>query len=329
MCHQASYAHKSLWHLLCFALSALSMPDLPIVHHPDYEAADFPAGHRFPMAKFRLLPEVLMREGLAAPGTFHMPEPASTEALRRVHDGAYVDAVAAGTVPREIERAIGLPMTASVGLRGATATGGTMLAAKLAMEHGISCNTAGGSHHAGRAHGAGFCVFNDVAVAAADLLARGLATRILIFDCDVHQGDGTADIFRDEPRVVTISLHGANNYPPQKQTSVLDVPLPDGVMDQAYMAALRHSLHQANGLGPFDFVFYNGGVDPHAQDVLGRLSLTDDGLASRDRAIIHHFRNQNVPVCGVIGGGYMKDHLAVASRHAILHRVAARYLQET
>ncbi|MEO0497131.1 MAG: histone deacetylase [Pseudomonadota bacterium] len=304
------------------------MPDLPIVHHPDYEAADFPPSHRFPMAKFRHLPEVLMLEGLAAPGTFLLPEPAPREALCRVHDVTYVDAVRAGAVPKPVERAIGLPMTPSVGLRGATATGGTMLAAQLAMERGIACNTAGGSHHAGRAHGAGFCVFNDVAVAAADLLARHIAGHILIFDCDVHQGDGTADIFRDEPRVVTVSMHGANNYPAQKQASVLDVPLPDAMGDDSYMRVLQETLRAADQLGPYDIVFYNAGVDPHVEDVLGRLSLTDNGLALRDHLVIDHFRTRNVPVCGVIGGGYMKDHLAVASRHAILHRVAARYLQK-
>ncbi|MEO0635439.1 MAG: histone deacetylase [Pseudomonadota bacterium] len=304
------------------------MPDLPIVHHPDYEASDFPQSHRFPMAKFRLLPEVLMREGLAAPGTFLLPEPATPEMLYRVHDPAYVDAVMSASVSRDVERMIGLPMTPSVGLRGATATGGTVLAAVLAMEHGLACNTAGGSHHAGRKHGAGFCVFNDVAVAVADLLARGVAQRVLVFDCDVHQGDGTADIFRTDPRVVTVSLHGENNYPALKQNSVLDVPLADGLDDADYMSVLRQTLKTADRLGPYDLVFYNAGVDPHAEDLLGRLALTDDGLAERDRTVIRHFRGQGLPVCGVIGGGYMKDHLAVARRHAILHRVAAQFLQE-
>jgi acetoin utilization deacetylase AcuC-like enzyme len=300
------------------------MPDLKIIHHPAYEADDFPAGHRFPMAKFRYLPEVLMREGLAAPGTFIMPEPASREALLRVHDRDYVESVLAGSVPRHVERAIGLPMSESVGLRGAFATGGTMLAAHLCLEFGIACNTAGGSHHAKRKHGAGFCVFNDVAVAAADVLAHGLARRIIIFDCDVHQGDGTAEIFKNEPAIHTVSLHGANNYPPQKERSTRDVELPDGTSDKAYLDVLDRELKRLDQQA-CDIAFYNAGVDPHDDDLLGRLSMSDGGLFERDMRVLAYFRQRQIPVCGVIGGGYMKDHLAVASRHATLHRAASHF----
>jgi acetoin utilization deacetylase AcuC-like enzyme len=241
-----------------------------------------------------------------------------------VHDAEYVDSMLEGHASRQVERAIGLPITASVGRRGARATGGTLLAAELALQNGIVCNTAGGSHHAKRAHGAGFCVFNDVAVAAADLLARSVVSRVLIFDCDVHQGDGTAEIFEHDGRVHTISLHGEKNYPAQKEKSDRDVPLPDGIEDEAYTKILHTELERSEGFAA-DIVFYNAGVDPHKDDLLGRLSLTDDGLFKRDKAVISHFLGRGLPVCGVIGGGYMKDHLAVASRHATLHRAAAHF----
>ena len=297
---------------------------LPIVHNPAYDA-NFSPNHRFPMSKYRLLADAIMAEGLAGPGDFHVPAPAPKAWVKLAHDPAYVDQVYAFTVPREIEKAIGFDVTERTAIRAQCATAGTVMAARLALEHGIACNTAGGSHHAGRMHGAGFCTFNDVGVAANVLLATGEAARILVVDCDVHQGDGTADIFAGEPRVFTFSLHGARNYPARKIPGDLDMELPDGTGDAAYLAALAEALGQIGQRFLPDLVFYNGGVDAHHADRLGRLALTDEGLRARDRMVLYHFRERGIPVCGVIGGGYARDMAGLGERHAILFEVAAEF----
>ncbi len=209
--------------------------------------------------------------------------------------------------------------------RAQLAAGGTILAARLALASGIACNTAGGSHHARFAHGAGFCTFNDVAVAALVLIAEGLASKVLIVVLDVHQGDGTADILAREPRAFTFSMHGERNYPARKIASDLDVALPDGTGDAAYLGRLGEILPVLSRAAAWDIVFYNAGVDPHAEDRLGRLSLSDDGLRARDRLTIGYFRERGIPVCGVIGGGYSRDIAALAARHAILFEVAAEF----
>nr|WP_232372693.1 histone deacetylase [Acuticoccus mangrovi] len=278
-----------------------------------------PDGHRFPMGKFAAIAAVLSDLGFAP---FHTPAPAPAEWIALAHDRAYVDQVLAGSVPRPIEREIGLPMNERVGLRSRTACAGTTLTARLAMEHGIACNTAGGSHHARAEHGAGFCVFNDVAVAIRVLQADGLIHRALVFDCDVHQGDGTARIFADDPSVATISLHAAANYPVRKATSTLDLALADGMEDDDYLAVLDEALERAEEFAA-DIVFYNAGVDPHRDDRLGRLSLSDWGIAERDRRVLAAMRRRGLPIAGVLGGGYMSDVEALARRHALLH-VSAR-----
>ncbi|NDV87076.1 histone deacetylase [Aurantimonas aggregata] len=297
---------------------------VPIIHHPAFDA-QFDASHRFPMSKFSRLAEILVEDGIVSAGGFHVPTPASPEWLRLAHDPLYVDQVLSRTVPAAIEKAIGFAVDEKVALRSRCATGGTVLTAKLALAEGLACNTAGGSHHAGRNGGAGFSVFNDVAVAAAGLLAEGDVGRILVVDCDVHQGDGTARIFAGEPRVFTLSLHGAKNYPAVKAQSDWDVALPDGTGDAAYLAALWAALHTAFDIARPELVFYNAGVDPHGDDRLGRLSLTDQGLAERDRTVIGFFRDRAVPVAAVIGGGYSRDIEALARRHTIVHRVAGEF----
>lgn len=298
---------------------------LPVVHHPAYQA-DVPAGHRFPMGKFRRLAEVLVEEGIVRPGGFHEPDPAPADWLALAHDRAYVEDVLAGTVPERVAREIGFPMNASVALRARCATAGTVLAARLALRHGIALNTAGGSHHARRAQGAGFCVFNDVAVAAAVLLSERLVRRVLVIDLDVHQGDGTADIFAGDDRVTTLSVHAERNYPLRKVPSTLDVGLEDGLGDEAYLAVLSQVVPGlVERVGP-DVVFYNAGVDPHLLDRLGRLALTDAGLARRDALVLDEVRRRGIPLVGVIGGGYDGDVDRLARRHATLHRTARRYL---
>lgn len=294
----------------------------PIVHHPAYRA-ELSADHRFPMNKYEALARELERQGLVGPEGFRKPEPASFELITLAHDPAYVRGLFELDLPADVVRRIGLPLTASVVMRSRCAVAGSLLAARLALEHGVACNTAGGSHHAARAHGAGFCTLNDVAVAAAALLKEGAADHILVVDLDVHQGDGTSEIFADDPRVFTFSMHAAKNFPARKVAGDLDIDLPDGADDALYMRELEAVLPAVLDRRAPDLVFLNAGVDPHTEDRLGRLSLTDDGLLRRNRYVFDEARARRIPVCGVIGGGYDKDTEALARRHALLHRAAA------
>lgn len=299
---------------------------LPIVHHPDYDAR-FASDHRFPMGKYGRLIEVLDEAGLAVASNVHRPEPADADLLTLAHLPDYVEQVIACEVPHAVEREIGFPVDERVSRRARLATAGTLLAAELALEYGIACNGAGGSHHARRTGGAGFCTFNDVAVATLALLDRKRVGRVLVVDLDVHQGDGTADILMGEERVTTFSMHAEKNYPLRKVPSGLDVGLDDQTGDEAYLARLSEVLAALSTAGRPDLVFYNAGVDPHADDRLGRLALSDEGLRRRDRMVIGHFRERGVPVCGVIGGGYSRDVDALARRHAILFSEARAYLR--
>ncbi len=297
---------------------------LPIVHSPAYDAK-FPLGHRFPMSKYQFLADVLKRDGLASDESFLVPAPAPRNWVKLAHDATYVDQVYGFEVPRHIQRIVGFEMTEKAIVRAQCATTGTVMAARLAIENGIACNTAGGSHHAGPMHGAGFCTFNDVAVAAHVLLADSAIDKALVVDLDVHQGDGTAAIFEGDDRVFTLSVHAQKNYPHPKQTSDLDVALTDGIEDQAYLKTLALALEQIRNQVDPDIVFYNAGVDVHREDKLGRLGLTDFGIEQRDRMVISHFRSRGIPVCGVIGGGYSDDILRLAELHSILHRVASEF----
>ncbi|KQP62611.1 histone deacetylase [Methylobacterium sp. Leaf111] len=294
---------------------------LPIVFHPAYEAT-LPEGHRFPMRKYGRLAALLVEQGLV-PGGFARPEPAGADLLAAAHDRAYVEAVLALDVSREIERTIGLPVGASVVARSCASVGGTLLAARLALAHGLAGSTAGGSHHARRETGAGFCIFNDVAVAARTLHAEGTIARALVVDCDVHQGDGTADCLGGTPDLFTLSIHAEKNYPTRKIAGDRDVGLPDGVDDAGYLAVLAaHVGPLLDAIRP-DIVFYNAGVDPHRDDRLGRLDLTDAGLLARDRFVVGEAHRRGIPFVGVIGGGYSTDIVALAARHALVFAAMA------
>ncbi|MDI1366465.1 MAG: histone deacetylase [bacterium] len=298
----------------------------PIVHHPAFRA-EMPAGHRFPMDKFARLAAVLEAEGLAGASGFYSPELVDVETLRLVHGEAYVRGVLEQSLDPDVVRRIGLPNSESVAVRARAATGGTLLAARLALAHGIACNTAGGSHHADADSGAGFCVFNDVAVAARRLLAEGAIGKALVVDLDVHQGDGTAKIFAGDPAVFTFSMHAEKNFPARKAASDLDIDLADGVGDAEYLRKLAEILPALLARERPDLVFFNAGVDPHADDKLGRLSLTDDGLARREAFVLGSCLEAGIPVTGVIGGGYDADIDRLARRHAILHRAASEALK--
>lgn len=307
---------------------------LPIVHHPAYDAAELSDKHRFPMRKFRALAENLLSDGLVTAkgvGSFHVPVPAPQSWLALAHSRVYVDQVLNGTLPTVIAKDIGFPLDnaaagRAVAFRGRCATAGTVLTAMLALEHGIACNTAGGSHHARYEQGAGFCVFNDVAVAIRVLLADHRIRSALILDLDVHQGDGTALMFADDAHITTISMHAEHNYPHPKAQSDIDIALPDAMEDAAYLARVKFMLDGLPSSVRPDIVFYNAGVDPHAEDRLGRLNLTDDGLRQRDRLVLSHCRIRGWPVACVIGGGYSRDIVALGRRHAIVHHVASDFV---
>ena len=293
----------------------------PIVYHPDYQAT-LPDGHRFPMGKYRRLSEVLLDKGLV-PNGFVRPEPAGRDLIAGIHDRAYVDAIFALDVPRAVAREIGLPVEASVLARSRASVAGTLLAARLALAGGLAGSAAGGSHHARRETGAGFCIFNDVAIAARALLREGAITRAVVVDCDVHQGDGTADCLSDTPDLFTLSLHAEKNYPTRKIPGDRDVGLADGLEDADYLAALEaHVGPVLDAVAP-DLVFYNAGVDPHRDDRLGRLALTEAGLAARDRHVVAAARARGIPLVAVIGGGYATDIDALAARHALVFEAMA------
>lgn len=288
---------------------------LPVlVHHPAYDAASVADDHRFPMRKYSLVAALLRERGHG----FVEPRPASSEELETVHDPAYVAAILDGTLDAKAARRIGFAITPAIARRTTASVGGTIQAARYALAGGRAVNLAGGSHHAGPDGGAGFCVFNDVAVAAEVMLAEQAVSRILVVDLDVHQGDGTARAFAGRDEVFTFSMHCEENWPVHKPPSDLDIGLPRGAGDGMYLTTLRQALARAFEAARPELVFYNAGVDPHEDDRLGLLKLTTGGLAARDCFVIETCAARNVPVCGVLGGGYARDPLEVARRHLLL-----------
>ena len=283
-----------------------------------------PEGHRFPAAKYSLLRRRL--EAHAAAGAaleFVEPHAATDEELLRVHDRGYVGRVFSGTLTRDEQRRIGFPWSEPLVERSLRSTGAAIDAAAAAVEDGIAASLAGGTHHAGTSWGEGFCVFNDTAVAAREMQARGAARQVLILDCDVHQGNGTAEIFAADPTVFTMSIHGARNFPLRKHPSSLDVPLDDGTDDDAYLAALAPAVAESFDRGRPDLVFYIAGADPYEHDRLGRLRLTKQGLFDRDRLVLDAARAAGVPLAIVLGGGYSADLDAIVDIHAATMLMAA------
>jgi len=286
---------------------------LHVVHHADYMAPR-PERGSFRFDKYYLVMEALRASGY--PVTEHAPEPMPRAWLEAVHCPDYVDEVFRAEVPRAKERRIGFPVTPAIASRVRHTNGGTWLAAQLARTHGYAANSAAGSHHALHDTGAGYCVFNDLAVTANRLLAEGHARRVLIVDCDVHQGDGTASLMAGREDVFTLSLHAEKNFPVRKARSSFDVALADGTDDDGYMEALTRHLPEVIASFAPDFMLYQAGVDPHADDKLGRLALTDAGLALRDRYVVTQARQRGLPIASALGGGYGDDPRLVAERHA-------------
>ena len=296
--------------------------DLPVVNHKDY-FAKIGDDHKFPIEKFGELANYLIKKKIVK--KFHEPYPCSDETLKKAHSESYIKDIKNKTLDKNSIKKIGFPLVDSVVQRSLIATGGTVLASKLAINYGVACNTAGGSHHANYEGGAGYCVFNDVAVAAQYLLDRGLANRILIVDLDVHQGNGSADIFKDNKNVFTFSMHSKSNYPAKKSVSNLDVELEDNTEDKEYIKILKFYLNQLNEEN-FDYVFYIAGVDIHFNDRLGKLKISDEGIKERDELVSENFFSKGIPLCGVLGGGYNKDFDKLVELHSLLHQSCAKLI---
>ena len=286
-----------------------------------------PDDHRFPMAKYRLLRERLVADGILSAADLHVPDPVSIDQLALAHDRDYIDAVLNGTLPREMQRRIGFPWSEMMVERSRRSAGATLAAARDALgaaavrgrdasDLSVAANLAGGTHHAFRDRGEGYCVFNDVAIAACALLGDGAIARAVVIDCDVHQGNGTASIFRDDPRVFTLSLHGEKNFPFRKEVSDRDVTFADGAGDEEYLRALEAHLPDILESHQPDIAFYLAGADPYEGDRLGRLKMTIAGLRERDRFVFHECRMRGIPVAVAMSGGYAPDVDAIVTIHS-------------
>ena len=293
---------------------------IAVVHHPAY-VAPAPARSTYQWNKNGLVRDLL--RGLGETVLWHEPEAMPTRWLEAVHDPEYVAEVLAALVPPPKMRRIGFPVTPEVARRAAIVPGGTWLAAKLALEHGYAANSAGGSHHALAETGAGYCIFNDLAIAAVRLVEEGDAARVLIVDCDVHQGDGTASLTAGRTDIATYSIHAEKNFPARKARSTLDVPLADGMGDDAYLAKLAETLPPLVDHFAPDLILYQAGVDPFEGDRLGRLSLTRRGLWQRDYSIAAFAKMRGIPLASVLGGGYGVDAMEVSRRHVASIRALA------
>ncbi|KAF8065528.1 hypothetical protein HT031_003129 [Scenedesmus sp. PABB004] len=293
-----------------------------VVYHDDMRISPVPDGHRFPMPKDHLLYLALQAEGLAQ--LSFAPTPPDAATLGLAHDAEYVKAFLAGSLPAAAMRAIGLPWSEALVRRTLIGTGSAVLAARLALQYGVAVMCNGGTHHAHRAHGSGWCIFNDLAVAARAAQRDAGVGQVLMLDLDVHQGDGTATIFADDPSVYTFSIHCMDQpFPRVVQASDWDIGLPAGTGDAEYLRVLREALPKLMALVQPQLVLYNAGVDVHADDALGLLALSDAGIAQRDAAVFAACAAAGAPVAAAIGGGYEADHARIVRRHMALHRAAA------
>ena len=297
--------------------------ELPVVNHKDY-FAKIGDDHKFPINKFGDLADYLIKKKIVK--NFHKPYPCSIETLNRAHSEEYINHIKNKTLDLKLQKKIGFPINDSVVRRSFVATGGTVLASKLALDAKLACNTAGGSHHATFDFGAGYCVFNDVAVAANYLKKKKYAKKILILDLDVHQGNGNSEIFKNDKDVLTFSMHCASNYPAKKSKSDMDIELAENTEDEEYLNILFRNLKILNQ-NKYDFIFYVAGVDIHFEDRLGKLKITDAGVNKRDQIVIENFYQRNTPLCGVLGGGYNKNFDKLIELHSMLHKNCAEIIR--
>ena len=288
----------------------------PIYKHP------LPAGHRFPMEKYELLPEQLLYEGTIAEENLFAPDPLQEPWILATHDVTYWKKLKQLSLSKSEIRKTGFPLSQSLVQREITIANGTVKCARFALEYGVAMNIAGGTHHAFTDRGEGFCLLNDIAIAANYLIINNLAKQVLVVDLDVHQGNGTAQIFHQEPRVFTFSMHGANNYPLQKETSDLDIGLPDLTDDAFYLKTLQDNLYNLLEKVDPDFIFYQSGVDVLAADKLGRLGLSMQGCKQRDYLVLQAAKEGDIPLVASMGGGYAEKVSDIVEAHANTYRLA-------
>lgn len=294
---------------------------LKIAYSPIYKY-ELPPGHRFPMEKYELLPEQLLYEGTVTDDNFFHPEPVPEETILLTHDKSYWEKLKKLELTRKEIRRIGFPLSENLVRRGTHIANGTIDCARYAQEYGVALNVAGGTHHSFADRGEGFCLLNDIAIAANTLLKEGKVQKILVVDLDVHQGNGTASLFAEEPRVFTFSMHGAKNYPLKKERSDLDIGLPDGIEDGPYLKILRDTLPRLIDEVEPDLIFYLSGVDILYSDKLGRLKLSLAGCKERDRFVLQMCRKNGIPVAVSMGGGYSRQLAQIVEAHANTFRTA-------
>lgn len=293
---------------------------LKIAWAPKY-VLPLPPHHRFPMSKYEVLPEQLLHEGTVQSSNFFEPSAVEEKWILRTHDETYWKKLSTlSLTPQEVRRT-GFPLSQHVVDREVIIANGTLMCTHHALEHGIAMNIAGGTHHAFTNRGEGFCLLNDIAIASNYLLDNNLASKILVVDLDVHQGNGTAQIFRDEPRVFTFSMHGANNYPLVKETSDLDIGLPDRTTDNFYLKTLDANLRNILDTFQPDFIFFQSGVDILETDKLGKLSITREGCKTRDRIVLEAAHKNRIPLVASMGGGY-SEFREIIEAHANTYRLA-------
>ena len=302
------------------------MKKLNVVYNDNYDIP-LPEGHRFVGTKFSDLYNFIKNSNLYTNLTIHQSKSAPINDVQVVHNRDYVMSVKEGNLSRDQERRINLPWSEKLAKRSFLAIQGTLQTSQLALDYGIACHLAGGTHHAFKDCGSGFCVFNDLAYASITLLNQKKINKILILDLDVHQGDGTASICENIDNIFTCSIHCKNNFPFDKKNSNLDVPIDDEVDDVKYVNILTKTLDQIESNFTPDIVFYDAGVDVHSNDDLGNLNLTDYGIKKRDEIVCEYFKEKKIPLCTVIGGGYSKNRQELASRHfSIFETVSKTYL---
>jgi acetoin utilization deacetylase AcuC-like enzyme len=286
----------------------------------------YPIQHRVPMAKYRLLRERIIREGILPQDNLHIPDAASDTQIIRCHSAEYLERVVHGTLSQQEITRIGLPWSLELVERSRRSAGATLQAARTAVKEGVSANLSGGSHHAGYDFGGGYSVFNDSIIAARDAQANGLAERVAIIDCDVHQGNGTAHIAANDRSIFTFSIHGEKNFPFRKIDSDLDIGLPDNTGDAEYLEILESALIRVLNFNP-DLVIYQSGADPYFDDTLGKLALTKHGLAQRDRMVLSICRGAGTPVAVTMGGGYARQVDDIVDIHLQTIKIAAEFAE--
>ena len=295
------------------------------IYYHDLFTFPLPDKHRFPIEKYKLLRERIVAEGLVMEEDLHIPAPATDEQLLLAHTQEYIDKVKRGDLTDQETRRIGFPWSEQLVERSRRSVGSTIEACRTALAEGMAVNLAGGTHHAGRDHGEGFCVFNDAAVASRVMQREGRVSQIAIIDTDVHQGNGTANILKDDPSIFTFSIHGEKNFPFRKETSDLDTPLPDGAGDEEFLLALEDALVKVFSSTTPDLIIYLAGADPFEGDRLGRLAISKAGLAQRDRMVLGECMSRGLPVAIVMGGGYAPKVEDIVDIHAQTIRIALEF----